>query len=114
MRFYLTEKETLKSFENHPNYNCRVKLDNGEEYLIYANWMHNENLDNWQGWHCQAGSVRLMIDKDLQVYGGECKNDYLGSAIDGFEPLSSTICQQPTCTGCTDDLMIEKRSPDAQ
>jgi hypothetical protein len=81
---------------------------------VYANWIHNEKLDSWQGWHCQAGSERLLIDKELQVWSGECKNDYLGSSIEGFEMLEGTICQKPNCTPCTDDLMVGKKSPDVK
>ena len=98
-------------FENQENYNCRITTDTGEEYLVYANWLHNEQLDNWQGWICEAGSTRLLIDKDFKVYGGECKNDHLGSAIDGFDLLDTTTCQQLRCTGCTDDLIVAKHTP---
>lgn len=85
-----------------------MTLDDGSEYLVYANWLHNEGLDHWQGWHCQAGSERILIDKDFMVYSGECKNDCLGSALDGIGLLSGTMCRQATCTGCTDDLMVSK------
>lgn len=95
-------------FENHDNYNCEITLDSGETYKVYANWLHNNNLDQWTGWNCQAGANRLYIDKNLEVYGGECKNDSLGHAIDGFKLLSGTTCRQNTCTGCTDDLMVRK------
>ena len=94
--------------ENHENYNCRVTTDTGDEYLVYANWLHNEQLDTWQGWICEAGATRIMIDKDLRVYSGECKNDSLGSALDDFIILDHTVCQQPRCTGCTDDLIVTK------
>ena len=43
-------------FEDHQYYNCKVMLDNGQEFRISANWMHNNNLDQWQGWACAAGS----------------------------------------------------------
>ena len=105
MRYFMQNK-----FENQENYNCRITLDSGEEYLIYANWLHNEQLDNWQGWTCEAGATRLLIDKDLKVYSGECKNDLLGSAIDEFTILEHSTCRQQRCTGCTDDLMVAKKS----
>ena len=56
-----------------------------------------------------AGASRLYIDKNLDVWGGECKNDKLGNALTGFEILDYTICQQVQCYGCTDDLMVEKK-----
>lgn len=98
----------MLEFKNHNNYNCQITTESGETYLIYANWLHNEKLDNWLGWSCEAGVTRLLIDKDLKVYSGECKNDYLGSAIDGFELLDYAICKQIRCTGCTDDLVVAK------
>jgi hypothetical protein len=96
-------------FENHSNYNCVVTTESGHTYHVYANWIHNNGLDHWQGWQCHAGSTRLYIDKNLQVFGGECCNDHLGSALGDFELLPYTICKQSTCTGCTDDLMVAKQ-----
>jgi hypothetical protein len=96
--------------ENHKNYNCRVTTETGEEYLIYANWLTNNDLDNWKGWICEAGTTRLRIDKDLNIFSGECKNDYLGTT-DSFELLNGTVCKQERCRGCTDDLMTPKYSP---
>ena len=73
--------------------------------------LKNNQLDNWQGWQCEAGATRLFIDKDFSTYGGECKNDYLGSALDGFTILDTTICKKIRCTGCTDDLIVAKNLP---
>ena len=98
----------MSQFENHKNYNCRITLDSGEEYLIYANQLHNEKLNNWKGWSCEAGATRLLIDKNFDLYSGECKNDYLGNALEPFEIKTSTICVRDRCTGCTDDLVVAK------
>ena len=106
MRYSMQNK-----FENHENYNCRITTDTGEEYLVYANWLHNEQLDNWKGWSCEAGATRILINKDLKIYSGECKNDYLGSAVERFSILENTICKQDRCTGCTDDLIVTKKLP---
>jgi hypothetical protein len=97
------------NFENHQYYNCEVTLDTGERYNISANWMHNNDLDNFQGWECSAGQYRISIDKDLTVWSAQCENQKLGHALDGFDILSSPgICQQNRCTGCTDDLLTKK------
>ena len=96
--------------ENHINYNCQVTTDDGKEYLIYANWLHNNGLDHWKEWICSAGATRLMIDKNFDIYGGECKNDLIGNALTDFNLLEQTICNRETCTGCTDDLMVAKRA----
>lgn len=97
------------NFKDHENYNCEIKLESGETFKVFSNWLHNEKLDLWQGWQCQAGSKRLYIDKNLDVYSGECKNDFLGNALTDFITLEYTICKQTTCTGCTDDLSVEKK-----
>jgi hypothetical protein len=98
----------LSKFEDHNNYNCRITLDNGEDFVVFANWIHNNNLDQWHGWTCDAGHTRLMIDKNLNVWSGECKNDFFGSALDEFYVNAPTTCKRNTCTGCTDDLLTKK------
>jgi hypothetical protein len=98
----------LSKFENHVNYNCEIATDTGETYRVYANWLHNQQLDRWQGWQCDAGKTRFYIDKNFDVWSGECQNDYLGNVLTEWEPLQGTKCRRKTCTGCTDDLMTEK------
>lgn len=92
----------------HSNYNCRVTTQDGEEHLVYANWLHNQALDKWQGFRCDAGRTRFHIDKNFDVWSGECKNDYLGNIMTDWAPKTHVICQQATCSGCTDDLIVEK------
>jgi hypothetical protein len=99
----------LIKFENHSNYNCEIVLDTGEKYLVYANWIHNNSLDHWQGWHCEAGHKRFYIDKNFDVWSGECQNDYLGNATEEWAIKNNSTCKQSTCTGCTDDLLTAKR-----
>jgi len=97
-------------FENHPYCNCKITLDNNETYRINANWMHNENIDNWKDWECSAGQQRILIEADLTVYSGECLNDLLGNLATGWALFDNpTTCQQPRCTGCTDDLIVFKK-----
>jgi hypothetical protein len=98
------------TFSNHIYYNCKVTTDDGQEFLIDANWMHNENLDHWQGWICNAGKDRIYIDSDLDVHSGMCKNDQLGNILTGWDILTdATTCNRLQCTGCTDDLIQHKR-----
>jgi hypothetical protein len=98
----------LSKFENQKNHNCKITTDQGNEYLVYANWMHNEEIDNFKNWKCDAGVTRISIDANLNVYSGECKNDYLGNAQSDFELNQQTVCKRERCTGCTDDLMVKK------
>jgi hypothetical protein len=97
-------------FENHSNYNCEITLDNGEKYLVYANWIHNNQLDSWQGWCCSAGHTRFYIDKNFEIWSGECKNNHLGNVLEQWTVKTDTVCLKSTCTGCTDDLVIEKHA----
>lgn len=94
--------------ENHENYNCKATTESGQEYMIYANWLHNQQVDLWKDWICEAGATRLLIDKDFEIYSGDCKNDHLGNALTDFQVLEHTICKQDRCTGCTDDLIVAK------
>lgn len=98
-------------FENHPNYNCEITTQSGQTYRVYANWIHNNNLDLWQGWHCDTGSTRLYIDKNLTVFNGECRVLVLGHALDGFDLVDTTVCTRTSCIGCTDDLITKKYEP---
>lgn len=84
-------------------------MSDGTEYFLDANWLHNNDLDSWQHWKCWAGSQRLCIENDGNVYSGQCLNDHLGHLDTGWELLTApTICQKPRCTGCTDDLTVKK------
>ena len=97
------------TFSNQFNYNCKVTLDTNEVYLVDANWLHNTKKDYWKGWHCDAGATRILIDNNLDVYSGQCRNDYLGNIKTGWKLLnSSATCKQERCTGCADDLMVKK------
>ena len=97
---------------DHDNYNCVVTTDNGVEHRVYANWMHNNQLDNWQGWRCAAGESRFYIDSNFDVWSGECKNDFLGNAQTQWQTKTDTVCKRETCTGCTDDLLATKHQPE--
>lgn len=97
-------------FENHRYYNCEITLDNGEKYQISANWMHNNDLDHWKGWNCDAGYRRLDIDKNFDVYSAQCKNELLGNLFNEWSMYDSpSKCLRERCTGCTDDLLIGKQ-----
>lgn len=99
-------------FKNDDNYNIQITLTDGNTYRIYANFLHNETLDRWQGWHCQAGANRIYIDKNLDVWSGQCKNDYQGNMTTEWSLYQNhTVCKQDRCTGCTDDLAVTKWQP---
>ena len=97
-------------FSDQLYYNCSIELSNGETFDVNANWIHNQQLDFWNGWECDAGYNRLHIDSDFTVLSGECLNDNLGNLITGWKLLDNpSICKRERCTGCTDDLLIFKK-----
>lgn len=96
-------------YPTHEFYNCELVLSDDQTYRIDANWLHNQDLDHWQGWACEAGHSRLYIDTDNNVYGGQCLNDHLGNLDLEWKLLDRpTVCGRSRCTGCTDDLMVTK------
>lgn len=97
-------------FNDHQYYNCKIYLTDQTEYLVEANWLHNNELDRWNGWQCYAGTHRIYIDSDGHVYSGECKNDSLGHIDQEWHLQEPSLCKQKTCTGCTDDLMVTKQN----
>jgi hypothetical protein len=98
------------TFNDHQYYNCEITLSDNTKYRVDANWIHNQNLDHWQDWECDAGFNRIVIEADLSVYSGECFNDYLGNLKTKWTLLDQpTICQKSRCTGCTDDLLQRKK-----
>lgn len=97
------------NFENQKNFNCKIVTDQNREFYVYANWIHNQGLDYWQGWSCEAGQTRISIDGNLDVFGGACLNDKLGNIKTGWDLLTSnTQCRRERCSPCTDDLITEK------
>ena len=93
------------------NYNSKVTFDDGTTSLIYANRLHNEEVDYWQAWHCDAGVNYIYIYQN-EVYSGECVNDKLGVLDKDWELFDNyTICHLPRCSGCTTDLMQKKQKP---
>lgn len=94
---------------NHKFYNCIVTTSDGNSYNVEANWLHNTNNTQWNGWSCNAGLDRICIAPDGKVYGSECMNDCLGDITSGWQLLAKpTVCHQAGCTGCTDDLIVAK------
>lgn len=75
-----------------------------------ANSLHNGGVDYWQGWECSSGLNRLSIVANFDVFGSLCKNDYLGNIFTEWDIYDApTICKQPRCIGCADDLSQHKR-----
>ncbi len=99
-------------FSDQLYYNCSIKLTNGKSYNVNANWIHNQQLDFWKDWECDAGYSRLHIDSDFTVFSGECLNDKLGNLLTEWQLFEKpSICKKERCTGCTDDLLIFKKEP---
>lgn len=94
------------------NHNCLISTDTGDQYRVFANWLREHNLDQWQGWHCSAGDTRFYIDNNFDIWGGECKNDHLGNMLTNWDTKNGTVCQRKNCTSDTDDLLTTKYQPE--
>lgn len=89
------------------NYNIQVEFDNGDVSYIFAQRLSNEGLNHWQGWKCSAGSSSIYI-YESEIYGGECRNDYLGTFGNWDILQDFTVCTKETCGACMTDLLQEK------
>lgn len=94
------------------NNNCEIFYDDGSSEKVYANWIHNNKLDYWKGWKCNAGVTRIHVLDNFDVYDGTCYNCYLGNLDTEWNIKDQNICQKNRCSGCTDDLMLEKKIND--
>ena len=94
---------TVKILEKY--YNCKITDDNGNEYYVFSNTLHNNNLH-----HCFVGVDTLLIDFDSKVYDGICQSNCLGdlNTETVILPSSPIICKMERCTSCTQDLMTKK------
>ena len=93
----------------HNNFNCQITTDDGEESLIYANWLNNNELNNFEGWECYTGTYRIFIDKSLDVYNAMCHSTHMGNLNTGWDLVDKIIiCPNKRCTGNTDDLMTRR------
>jgi hypothetical protein len=95
---------------NDKNYNCTVFYDNGEQSNVFSTALNTNQLDDFNGWQCEAGFSRIYVHSDGTVWSSECNNDYLGSLNDGsFDLLKhSTVCTQTRCVTSADELMLRK------
>jgi hypothetical protein len=90
--------------------NCVVEFSDGSVQSIDARELLVNGLANWQGWECQVGTSRIVIEANLAVYSGECLNDKLGDLQTGWELMTGpAICRRKTCTGNVEDLYIDKQ-----
>jgi len=84
-----------------------------EEYksINYAHEMIAKNINSFRGWKCEAGSKRLVVWHDGNVYGAQChtaKQIPLGNIKDKkIKQMTSIICQNDFCN-CIPDLRIPK------
>jgi hypothetical protein len=93
---------------HHKNYNCKITTQDGQEHLVYANWIHNQGLDYWKGWNCSAGKTMFYIDKNFDIWSGQCQNDHLGNILSEWSLKTDTVCNRERCMGCTDTLSVQK------
>jgi len=89
--------------------NCRID----EEKIIHANDIIKNNLNQFNGWSCNAGIESLMINWDGEVHratcrvGGSIGNIYTGTFI---APTTPVTCDRNFCT-CASDIPLTKYDP---
>ena len=97
------------TYPNHKNYNCQITTESGEDFLIYANWLNNNDLNHFQGWECYTGVTRIHITTNQDVYNGLCLTDKLGNLNTGWNLRTKPLtCPNEKCTANTDDLMTRR------
>jgi hypothetical protein len=96
------------TYQDEKHYDCIITLESGQRFHIHADRISNNDHGHFQGWRCHAGSERISIDSDGNIWSGNCMNDLLGTVDDWQLLPSPTICRQKHCFGCTDDLMVQK------
>lgn len=90
------------------NYNARATYDDGSEDLVFVNNLSNRAEDYFEGWLCKSGVTSIYIYQN-EVWGGECRNDRLGT-LDDWELLTQdTVCKTERCYGCTTDMLQAKK-----
>ena len=49
-------------------------IDKNSNYsLVDETFLMNSTLTNWNGWLCSIGQINIEIEKNGNVYGGNCK-----------------------------------------
>lgn len=92
------------------NFNAIAYYDNGQQVRVYGQQLHNQGMDHWRGWQCDAGYNRIFVFPNGDIYGGECRNDYLGNINNEFKLLDQpTTCGLDRCSSCTSDLIVAKK-----
>jgi hypothetical protein len=98
-------------FDKDLDCNAVITTADGQEMPIRAYRLFDAGLAKWKGWECHAGKDMIFVDHDFTVFGGQCRNDYLGNLFDAnFKLLSDpTICKRQECTPCEADLLVKKQ-----
>ena len=103
---------TYPTHKNY-NYNCKITTESGDEFLIYANWLNNNDLNHFRGWKCYTGTNRIYVSVDQDVFNGLCNTVRLGNLNSGWDLVGEPItCPNDTCTSNTDDLITKRYSPE--
>jgi MoaA/NifB/PqqE/SkfB family radical SAM enzyme len=78
--------------------------------MIHANDIIKHKLNQFEGWHCNAGLESLMINWDGEVHRATCRvGGSLGNIYKGTfkRPQNTIICTRKWCT-CAADIPITK------
>jgi len=86
-------------------------IDEELKSVNYANEMIAKKINSFIGWKCEAGSKRLIVWHDGNVYGAQCstaRQILLGNIKNKkIKTLTNVICQTNFCN-CLPDIRIPK------
>ena len=92
-------------------------IDDKHYPVTYANTLITNKQNKFKGWRCEAGSKRLIVWHDGNVYGAQCstaKKHLLGNIKDKkIKKIESIICQNEYCD-CIPDIRIPKWREDVR
>ena len=106
MRYKEKDLEWILSKTATVKANCVI---DGKD-ILHANDVIKHNLNQFEGWSCNAGLESLMINWDGEVHRATCRvGGSLGNIYKGtFElPIDSITCTRKWCT-CAADIPLTK------
>jgi MoaA/NifB/PqqE/SkfB family radical SAM enzyme len=92
-------------------------IDDKDYPVQYGGTLIANKQNTFKGWRCEAGSKRLVVWHDGNVYGAQCstaKKHLLGNIKDKkIKKIESIICQNEYCD-CIPDIRIPKWREDVR
>lgn len=92
---------------------ARALYSNGEQKLLHAQELINNNQTHFLGWDCRIGLECLFVQFDGIIKTANCRSAAVIGRIQEFDsiqwPTESFICPQTTLCHCVTDVQISKK-----